>query len=54
MWILFEAAVLVCRFNDRRRARVLGPAVDDDVASPLEKRRSDPSDDLPSRIDDVT
>jgi sec-independent protein translocase protein TatC len=52
MWILFEAAVLVCRFNDRRRARALGPSVDDDVASPLELDRSDPSDDVPSRLDD--
>jgi sec-independent protein translocase protein TatC len=52
MWILFEAAVLICRFSDRRRARELGPEVDDDVASPVELDRADPSDDLPSRIDD--
>ena len=52
MWILFEAAVLVCRFNDRRRAREAGPAIDDDVASALELASADPSDDLPSRLDD--
>jgi sec-independent protein translocase protein TatC len=55
MWVLFEAAVLVCRLNDRRRARELTPAVADDEASPLELNRADPSNDLPSRIDgDVT
>ncbi|MET0711812.1 MAG: twin-arginine translocase subunit TatC [Jiangellaceae bacterium] len=52
MWILFEAAVLVCRLNDRRRAREAGPAIDDDVASELELEPADPSDNLPSRLDD--
>jgi sec-independent protein translocase protein TatC len=52
MWILFEAAVLVCRLNDRRRARQAGPAIDDDVASELELEPADPSDNLPSRLDD--
>jgi sec-independent protein translocase protein TatC len=52
MWILFEAAVLVCRLNDRRRARQAGPAIDDDVASELELEPADPSDILPSRLDD--
>jgi sec-independent protein translocase protein TatC len=52
MWILFEAAVLVCRLNDRRRAREAGPAIDDDVASELELEPADPSDILPSRLDD--
>jgi sec-independent protein translocase protein TatC len=52
MWILFEAAVLVCRLNDRRRAREAGPAGDDDVASELELEPADPSDNLPSRLDD--
>jgi sec-independent protein translocase protein TatC len=52
MWILFEAAVLVCRYNDRRRARELGPNIEDDVASPLQLDRVDPSDDLPARLDD--
>jgi sec-independent protein translocase protein TatC len=52
MWILFEAAVLVCRLNDRRRAREAGPAIDDDVASELELESADPSDNLPSRLDD--
>jgi sec-independent protein translocase protein TatC len=55
MWILFEASVLVCRLNDRRRARELGPEVDDDVASSLELGPVDPSDTVPSRLDeDVT
>ena len=52
MWFLFEAAVLVCRLNDRRRAREAGPAIDDDVASELELEPADPSDNLPSRLDD--
>jgi sec-independent protein translocase protein TatC len=52
MWILFEAAVLVCRLNDRRRAREAGPAIEDDVASELELEPADPSDNLPSRLDD--
>ena len=52
MWILFEAAVLVCRLNDRRRAREAGPAIDDNVASELELEPADPSDNLPSRLDD--
>ncbi len=52
MWILFEASVLVCRLNDRRRAREAGPAIDDDAASPLELESADPSDTLPSRLDD--
>jgi sec-independent protein translocase protein TatC len=54
MWVLFETAVLVCRFNDRRRARELGTDLDDDEASTLEPAHQDPSDDLPSRLDDVT
>ena len=40
MWLLFEASVLVCRLNDRRRAKhdaELGlTGLDDDEASPLE------------------
>jgi sec-independent protein translocase protein TatC len=52
MWILFEAAVLVCRLRDRRRARELAPVVGDDQASPLQLDGADPSDDLPSRLDD--
>ena len=52
MWILFESAVLVCRFNDRRRARELGQPSDDDVASALELEPADPSDDVPSHLDD--
>ncbi|NDL56087.1 twin-arginine translocase subunit TatC [Phytoactinopolyspora mesophila] len=34
MWLLFEAAVLVCRFLDRRRARGLGSDLGDDEATP--------------------
>ncbi|MBD0292028.1 MAG: twin-arginine translocase subunit TatC [Jiangellaceae bacterium] len=45
MWILFEAAVLMCRFNDRRRARAEGQAVPDDETSPLELQ-TDPADDV--------
>jgi sec-independent protein translocase protein TatC len=52
MWILFETAVLICRFNDRRRARELGLGLDDDEASPLELDQADPSDNVPSRLDD--
>jgi sec-independent protein translocase protein TatC len=52
MWILFEAAVLVCRLNDRRRARELQPAVSDDVPSPLELGEVGRFDELPSRLDD--
>ncbi len=40
MWLLFEASVLVCRLNDRRRAKrdaELGlTGLDDDEASPLQ------------------
>ena len=54
MWVLFESAVLVCRFNDRRRARELGTDLDDDEASTLEPARQEPSDDVPSHLDDVT
>lgn len=52
MWLLFEASVLVCRLNDRRRAKVavrLGlSGVGDDEASPLDETVSDPDDDRPS------
>jgi sec-independent protein translocase protein TatC len=54
MWILFETSVLICRFNDRRRAHALESDLDDDMASPLELEQRDSSDDLPSRLDDVT
>jgi len=44
MWLLFEASVVVCRFNDKRRAKAmaqLGLAdLDDDEASPLEESPS--------------
>jgi sec-independent protein translocase protein TatC len=40
MWLLFEASVLVCRLNDRRRARVAQAGglsgLSDDEASPLD------------------
>lgn len=34
MWLLFEAAVLVCRFMDRRRRAALGGDLADDEATP--------------------
>ncbi len=52
MWVLFESAVLICRFNDRRRARELGVDLDDDEASPLTPVHRDTADDLPSHLDD--
>lgn len=48
MWLLFEAAVLVCRMLDRRRARVLGTALGDDEATPEEEL------DKIGRVDDDT
>ncbi|WP_207782210.1 twin-arginine translocase subunit TatC [Phytoactinopolyspora limicola] len=36
MWLLFEAAVLVCRFLDRRRDRERGSDLADDEATPDE------------------
>jgi sec-independent protein translocase protein TatC len=55
MWLLFEAAVVVCRVNDRRRARVSGEpdysGLDDDEASPLEASRAT-DDDRPSPLDE--
>jgi len=56
MWLLFEAAVVVCRINDRRRAKrdaELGLAgLDDDEASPLDDAPSTPADDRPSGTPD--
>ncbi|TDD65191.1 twin-arginine translocase subunit TatC [Jiangella aurantiaca] len=34
MWLLFEVAVLVCRFMDKRRDRVAGAGLADDEATP--------------------
>jgi sec-independent protein translocase protein TatC len=52
MWLLFEASVLVCRLNDRRRRKrdaELGlTGLDDDEASPLDETPSDPDDDRPT------
>jgi sec-independent protein translocase protein TatC len=52
MWLLFEASVLVCRLNDRRRRKRdadLGlTGLDDDEASPLDETPSDPDDDRPT------
>ncbi len=46
MWLLFEVAVLVCRFMDKRRDRVAGSGLADDEATPDEML-----DDL-GRVDD--
>jgi sec-independent protein translocase protein TatC len=49
MWLLFEASVLVCRFNDRRRAKADAEAglsdLDDDEASPLDESPASTDDD---------
>jgi sec-independent protein translocase protein TatC len=37
MYLLFEIAILVCRFNDRRRDRAMLRDLDDDQASSLEE-----------------
>ena len=54
MWLLFEASVLICRLNDRRRARAdtaQGLAdLDDDEASPLDEAPGSDEDDRPSPI----
>ncbi|MFW6092122.1 MAG: twin-arginine translocase subunit TatC [Actinomycetota bacterium] len=52
MYLLFEIAILVCRFNDRRRERAMRSDVGDDEASPLEEVPRDPADDRPSTLDD--
>lgn len=52
MYLLFEIAILVCRFNDRRRERAMRSDVADDEASPLEEVPRDPADDRPSSLDD--
>jgi sec-independent protein translocase protein TatC len=55
MWLLFEASVLVCRLNDRRRARASGEPeyaeLSDDEASEIVARR-DEDDDLASPLED--
>lgn len=54
MWLLFEGSVLVCRFNDRRRAKQddeLGlTGLDDDEASPLDETPTAADDDRPSPL----
>lgn len=52
MYLLFEIAILICRFNDRRRERALASDVADDEASPLEEVPRNPTDDRPSSLDD--
>lgn len=52
MYLLFEIAILVCRYLDHRRDRAMLRHLDDDEVSPLETRGSDPADDRPSRLDD--
>lgn len=37
MWLLFEAAVVVCRIMDRRRDRLIGTTLPDDEPTPLEQ-----------------
>src|SRR5690606_37897380 len=37
MYLLFEIAILVCKFNDRRRERALERDLPDDEAAPLEE-----------------
>lgn len=54
MYILFEIAILVCKFNDRRRARQLGRDVDPDEVVPLDDLIADQSDRRQSRFDDET
>lgn len=48
MWLLFETSVLVCRLNDRRRARNEAEEgladLDDDEASPLDEPRGEEDD----------
>jgi sec-independent protein translocase protein TatC len=55
MWALFEIAVVICRLNDRRRARATSEPdyeqIDDDAVSPL-AARTDPADDVASALDD--
>jgi sec-independent protein translocase protein TatC len=55
MWALFEVAVLICRVNDRRRARASTEPdyeqIDDDAVSPL-AARIDPTDDVASALDE--
>lgn len=53
MYLLFEIAILVCRFNDRRRERARND-IPDDEASPLEEVPRDPADERPSNLDDDT
>lgn len=56
MWTLFEISVVICRLNDRRRARLATEPdyaeLADDEASPLAVGEPDPADDRPSRLDD--
>jgi sec-independent protein translocase protein TatC len=55
MWLLFEIAVVVCRINDRRRARASGEPdyeeLDDDEAS-LVEGLDERTDDVPSPLDE--
>jgi sec-independent protein translocase protein TatC len=55
MWLLFEGSVVVCRLNDRRRARASGEPdydeISDDEASELDVQ-PDPEDDVASSLPD--
>jgi sec-independent protein translocase protein TatC len=54
MWLLFEASVLVCRLNDKRRAKAMAELglgdLDDDEASPLDDSPTQPDDDRPTPL----
>lgn len=52
MWLLFEGSVLICRLNDKRRAKAYAEQgladLDDDEASPLDENPAEPDDDSPA------
>lgn len=60
MWLLFEAAVLVCRVMDRRRRHAMGDDLDPDKATPddmldkIGRVDADASDGAADRNEDVT
>ena len=51
MYLLFEIAILICKFNDRRRARAGLRGLEDDEASPIDFE-PEPSDTRASDLDD--
>lgn len=54
MWLLFEASVVVCRLNDKRRAKAMAELglgdLDDDETSPLDDTPAQPDDDRPTPL----